>query len=140
MGARKQELTELQINSQTVLGWNAQFTITENNPMRKMLYLYLKFDGYESQGISRVIDFVRKQDQLSNDISKLEVVPVFYFKNGTPTGTPKTLDGVSESELNTLHRALWYSTVDQTWYNEQLLAFSKESTVNPLTYVLHQSH
>lgn len=132
-------LTPLQMVASDVLGWVPHFVITENNPNRVQIYLFQKFDGYESQGICRVLDFLRKWSQFPDELKRVkEIVPVFYFKDGLPVGVPKQIDGCSNKEKVVLSRALWYGTEQGAWYDEYFKPLSSETVINPLTYGLHQ--
>ncbi|MCY9665853.1 hypothetical protein M5X11_12900 [Paenibacillus alginolyticus] len=131
--------TALQLACHDLLGWAPQFVITENNPNRVQLYLFQKFDGYETQGICRVLDFLRKWSQFPDELKRVkEIVPVFYFKYGSPVGVPKQIDDCTDEERTVLSRSLWYGTEQEAWYDETLKLMKSESVINPLTYGLHQ--
>lgn len=131
--------TPLQMAASDILGWAPHFVITENNPNRVQLYLFQKFDGYESQGICRVLDFLRRWSQFPDELKRVrEIVPVFYFKDGSPIGVPKQIDGCSDQEKVVLSRSIWYGTEQGTWYDESLKPMISESVINPLTYGLQQ--
>jgi hypothetical protein len=139
-GNESDPLTPLQTACQEVLGWVPHFVLTENNPNRLQLYLFLKYDGYETQGICRVLDFLRKWDQLPNELKRAkEVIPVFYFKSGSPVGVPNQLESCTAEEKAVLSRALWFSTEQGIWFDEMLKPFNEMSMVNPLTYGLYQN-
>ena len=112
--------------------------ITVNNPNRVQVYLFQKFDGYESQGMCRVLDFMRKWSQFPDEVKKVkEIIPVFYFKEGAPVGVPK-IDGCTDEEITVLSRSIWFSTEQGIWFDESLKPISSETTINPLTYGLYQ--
>lgn len=131
--------TSLQAACHEALGWLPQFVITENNPSRVQLYLFQKYDGYETQGISRVLDFLRKWSQLPDEVKRIkEVIPVFYFKSGSPVGVPKLLDQFSDEEKTVMTRSIWYATEQGIWFDEELRPMTRDAIINPLTYGLHQ--
>ncbi|GGG18691.1 replication-relaxation family protein [Paenibacillus abyssi] len=137
LGSVHFDKSPLQGELREVLGWNPHFVVTENDPKRVQLYLFHKMSSYESQGISRVLDFMRKWSLMPQEITNgvKEIVPVFYFGEGLPIGIPTNLDQCSEEERAALSRTIWFGSKDEKWFDRSLKPIS--SSINPLTYALH---
>lgn len=139
LGYVKENITDLQQQVYEKLKWLPQFTITENEPTRKQLYLYLKLDCYETQGICRYLEFIRKQSTLPAPLQTIEVIPVFYQMSGTPIAIP-VLESLNEKEAKALALALTYVVNDNEWYSDDNIPLSKQTSIHPLVYRLHHSN
>jgi len=120
------------------LGWNPYFTVTQIDSQSHQIYLYVKYEEYETGGISKAIDFARKFMNIDSmkRIGAKEVIPVLVYSEKRPV----VLDFMGCNEKREFDiifdKYLWHDVDANRWYDKN----GNEINIykmNPLTwYVL----
>lgn len=107
-------------NEMVELGWEPFFTVTQIDSQTHQIFLYVKYDEYETGGICKVIDFARKFRSIESmkRINVKEVIPVLIYTENRP----RSLDfmGCDEkSEFdNMFDRYLWHDVYQNKWFDK----------------------
>jgi hypothetical protein len=122
-------------NEMRELGWEPFFTVTQLDSQSHQVYLYVKYEEYETSGISRAIDFARKYRSIESmkRIGVKEVIPVLIYTEKRPV----TLDFMGcddKVEFDQIfERFLWHDVIQNRWFDKSGAEIDV-SRVNPLSF------
>lgn len=122
-------------NEMKEIGWEPFFTVTQSDSQSHQIYLYLKYDEYETGGISKALDFAKKYRSIESmkRINAKEVIPVLFYSEKKP----RSLEfmGCEEKEAfeEVFERFLWHDISLNKWFDKSGVELDLRR-VNPLNY------
>ncbi|WP_145950124.1 replication-relaxation family protein [Paenibacillus sp. Y412MC10] len=135
-GPASSSFVKLMPSDEDILGWSPNIVISTKNDGSSYILLFERMEGYETLGIARVIDFVRRLDQL--DIGKsgqiTEVVPVLYYYEVAPDDNPYKGGGGEIEMRRIFSKLIIHDAKRNLWFDGNDRA---PIQTNPL---LHRSH
>lgn len=124
-------------NEMKALGWEPYFTVTQADSQSHQIYLYVKFDEYETAGIAKAIDFALKFRSIESmrRINANEVIPVLLFSEKKPHALDFLGCEQKDAFEQVFNKYLWHDVVNNIWMDKDgtLLDLTR---VNPLTFYL----
>lgn len=117
------------------LGWSPYFTVTQVAPQSHQVFLYVKYEEFETGGITKAIDFARRYRTIDSmrRIGVKEVIPVLIYTEKRPA----TLDFMGcdlKQEFDQIFdRYLWHDVVNNRWFDKSGQEINL-SQVNPLQF------
>ncbi|WP_433708983.1 hypothetical protein [Paenibacillus illinoisensis] len=123
-------------NEMKILGWEPYFTVTRTKTNEHQVFLYVKFDEYETGGISKAIDFALKFSSVESmkRISAIQVIPVLVFSDKKP----HSLDFIGcnqKDEFDCIFdKYLWHDVSENNWFDKK----GRHIESNPLNLFLDE--
>ncbi|RRJ54900.1 hypothetical protein EHV15_35605 [Paenibacillus oralis] len=124
-------------NEMKALGWNPFFTVTQIDSHSHQIYLYVKFEEYETSGISKAIDFAHKFRDIDSmrRINARELIPVLIYSENKPHSLNFLGCDQKEAFEQVFVNFLWHDVLGNTWMDKDGNELDSNK-VNPLTYFL----
>lgn len=124
-------------NEMDELGWVPYFTVTQMDDSSHQIYLYVKFDEYESGGISKAIEFASRFRNIESmkRINAREVVPVLLFTEKKPPVLDFLGCDQKEEFDQIFNKCLWHDVTQNIWYDKNGLEIDI-TKIHPLTYFI----
>lgn len=122
-------------NEMKDLGWEPYFTLTQVSSTSHQIYLYVKYEEYETSGISKAIDFAQKLGEIESmrRLNVREVIPVLVYTENRP----RSLDflGCEKKDYfdQVFSNYLYHDVSNNLWFNKEGVELDKIH-LNPLTY------
>ncbi|WP_240416661.1 replication-relaxation family protein [Paenibacillus periandrae] len=101
------------------LGWSPNLILTNNPDGTIQILLFERFEGLESLGIARIIDFNKKF--LSLEIGKSsqirEIVPILYYYETNPEVVPYKGAGVDLDMRRLFNKLIFHDAKNNLWFD-----------------------
>lgn len=122
-------------NEMKELGWEPYLTVTQVDSQHNQVFLYVKFDEYETGGISKAIDFALKFRNIESmrRINAREVIPVLLFTEKKPFSLDFLGCDQKEAFEQVFNKYLWHDVIRNIWFDKNGADLDL-SKVNPLTF------
>lgn len=107
-------------NEMKILGWEPYFTVTRLKSNEHQVFLYVKFDEYETGGICKAIDFSSKFETIESmkRINAIEVIPVLLYSDKKP----HSLDFIGCDQKvkfdSIFMKYLWHNVSENKWFDK----------------------
>jgi hypothetical protein len=124
-------------NEVKALGWEPYLTVTQVDSQSQQIFLYVKFDEYETSGISKAIDFALKFQQIESmrRINAREVIPVLIYSEKKPNALDFLGCDQKDQYDQIFSKFLWHDVSRNVWLDKNGVELDLNK-VNPLTYFL----
>lgn len=130
----KNTFVKLLPEDEKILGnWSPNLIIVENSDSTNQVLLFERYDGYESIGLARVIDFYKKFSTLTIGKSDkvTDVIPVLCYYENKVTELPFKGTLIEKEARNIFSKLIFHDVKNNLWYEGQ----TNQSIVeNPLMY------
>ncbi|ODP26003.1 hypothetical protein PTI45_04658 [Paenibacillus nuruki] len=123
------------------LQWKPMFTLTQLSNKENQVFLYIKFDRYETNGISKVIDFFGKMKSIPSmkQVNAKDLIPVFYYADEKPKSL--IFEGCDQIEKfkSIFKYYLWHNYDTNEWFDMNDHEIDSK-IINPLNYFKGNNH
>jgi len=122
-------------NEMREIGWEPYLTVTQRDPHSSQVYLYIKYEEYETGGISKAIDFASRFESLDSmkRINAKEVIPVLLFSEKIPHALDFIGCENKEAFDRVFDKYLWHDVLSNVWYDKSKKVIDT-NVMNPLMY------
>ncbi|KJD42313.1 replication-relaxation family protein [Paenibacillus terrae] len=131
--SQKPNFIKLLPSDEKILGWSPNIIIVDKSDGTKQIFLFERFEGMESIGLARIVDFNKKFKSL--EIGKTEhikeIIPVLYFFDVVPNAQSYTMTSAENDLRGIFNKLILHDAKNNLWLdgNDQ-----SQIHTNPLMY------